>query len=68
VADINPGLGDSSPADLTVFGDHLYFSANGGTSGRALWRTDGTTTAVVADINPGTGQHLGVDDRFRAVQ
>ena len=47
---------DSSPADLTVVGDTLFFSAGSGYGyGRELWRSDGTTagTVLVKDINPG---------------
>jgi len=64
VADVEPGwVGnpfntwpvDSSPADLTVLGETLFFSAGSPYGyGRELWRSDGTTagTALVADINP----------------
>ncbi len=47
---------DSIPADLTAVGSVVYFSAEDGTTGRELWRSDGTTfgTARVRDINPGT--------------
>jgi ELWxxDGT repeat protein len=45
----------SSPGDLTVMGETLFFSAGSPYSGRELWRSDGTTagTVLVADINPG---------------
>lgn len=56
LADINPGPGDSDPGEITAFGDHLYFGATDGT-GPELWRTDGTTTERVADIN-GAGAEL----------
>jgi ELWxxDGT repeat protein len=59
VADINPSTNEgipagSSPQNLTAVGSRLYFTADDGTDGRELWRTDGTTTAMVADINPGS--------------
>ena len=62
VAEINPTpdpgngdtfLMDSSPANLTVFGGLLYFSANDGVHGRELWSFDGTTARLALDINPG---------------
>ena len=36
VADVTPGAGGSSPYQLTVFGPHLYFTAQDG----GLWRID----------------------------
>jgi ELWxxDGT repeat protein/autotransporter-associated beta strand protein len=42
VEDIFPGVGDSDPADFTVVGGTLFFTANESIGGRALWRTDGT--------------------------
>ena len=47
---------DSIPADLTAIGSVVYFSAEDGTTGRELWKSDGTTfgTLRVRDINPGT--------------
>lgn len=43
----------SIPAYLTVSGDSLYFSANDGTHGKELWKTDGTEvgTEIVKDVN-----------------
>jgi ELWxxDGT repeat protein len=66
VADINPGkdlLGrgsSSSPSRLRVFDNALYFSANDGVHGNELWKYDGTTASLVADLNPGSGSsYLG---------
>jgi ELWxxDGT repeat protein len=62
VAEINPTpdpgngdtfLMDSSPAELTVFNNKLYFSADDGVHGRELWSFDGTSVSLVDDINPG---------------
>ncbi|MDB4336323.1 hypothetical protein N9996_01910 [Synechococcus sp. AH-603-M21] len=62
VKDINPGgipqspfKYDSDPEDLIAIGDTLYFSAKNNTSGRELWKSDGTEggTVLVKDINPG---------------
>ncbi|MFO7144159.1 hypothetical protein B9T16_22595 [Arthrospira sp. PCC 8006] len=55
--DINPGTGNSNPSNFTVFNDTLYFTANDGTNGYELWKSDGTQagTVLLKDINPGTG-------------
>ena len=63
--DINSEVGNysgaygSSPGNLTVFGDRLYFSANDGENGRELWVSDGTTegTQLLKDIDPGTSAY-----------
>jgi len=49
----------SSPANLTVLGEKLYFSANDGVSGNELWVTDGSTegTTLAVDIYMGTGNN-----------
>jgi ELWxxDGT repeat protein len=55
---IRPGADSSYALDLArgaVLGDYLYFHANDGTTGDELWRTNGTTTELVKDINPGAG-------------
>src|SRR5206468_6515212 len=60
VRDINPQLDfdvtfpqGSNPSDFTRVGATLFFSADDGTHGTELWRTDGTKqgTYMVRDIN-----------------
>lgn len=55
IADVRPGASDSSPVNLTVSGDALFFHADDGTHGRELWISDGTEagTRMAADIGPG---------------
>src|SRR5439155_25333606 len=54
VKDINP-LPGGDPANLTVVGNTLFFTAADELHGRELWKSDGTTagTVLVKDINPG---------------
>lgn len=52
VADINPGIASSSITELLALDTMLVFSANDGTNGEELWMYNGTTTAMLADINP----------------
>ena len=61
VRDIYPGsrfgLGNSSsPSGFIAVGGTLYFTANDGTLGIELWKTDGTVvgTVLVKDIRPGS--------------
>jgi len=53
--DINPGSGSSSPYNLTNINGTLYFTADDGTNGYELWKSDGTSagTFQLKDINPG---------------
>jgi ELWxxDGT repeat protein len=54
VKDINPS-GDSDPRFLTNVAGLLYFTADDGSHGRELWKSDGTQggTRRVRDIRPG---------------
>jgi ELWxxDGT repeat protein len=59
VRDINPSggfFGGSNPSNFTPVGNILYFTADDGSTGTELWRSDGTQigTQLVRDINPGT--------------
>jgi ELWxxDGT repeat protein len=56
VRDINPGANDSDPRFLTNVNGTVFFSADNGTSGRELWKSDGTFggTALVRDIRAGS--------------
>ncbi|NJR47050.1 MAG: hypothetical protein HC775_15485 [Hyellaceae cyanobacterium CSU_1_1] len=62
VKDINPEVFedgsplDSYPDSLVEFNDKLYFAANDGETGRALFVSDGTTdgTQLVTDVFPET--------------
>ncbi|HEY2354847.1 MAG TPA: ELWxxDGT repeat protein [Gaiellaceae bacterium] len=60
VKDINPGTGSSlsrNGANLLNVNGTLFFTANDGTTGNELWKSDGTEagTVQVKDINPGSG-------------
>src|SRR5256885_1520773 len=56
VKDINASPGASFPHDLANVNGTLFFSANDGTHGDELWKSDGTAagTVLVKDINPGS--------------
>jgi trimeric autotransporter adhesin len=47
-------LGSSSPCELTVYNDKLFFQASGGSNGHELWTYDGTDLTEI-DINTGSG-------------
>jgi len=58
IKEINPSPAvGSSPQEFTVLGKTLYFTADDGTKGRELWKTDGTAagTVLVKDLNTSGG-------------
>ena len=56
VADIVAGAGGSAPNNFVDVNGTLFFSANNGTTGNELWRSDGTVagTTLVKDIHSGS--------------
>ncbi len=71
VRDINPasaGFRDSNPSSLTNLGGTLFFVADDGVHGPALWRSDGTAagTKLVTDIHP-SSEHITYVDRLTNV-
>jgi ELWxxDGT repeat protein len=57
VKDISTSTGGSNPLYLTEVGATVFFTASTPSTGRELWKTDGTETGTlrVKDINPGSG-------------
>lgn len=53
--DINPGGANADPNSVNVIDTFLYFTANDGTHGREMWRSDGSQsgTQMIKDIIPG---------------
>jgi ELWxxDGT repeat protein len=47
--------GFTDVSNLTVFNGAVYFAGNEPLHGRELWRSDGTNTGIVADVNLGSG-------------
>jgi ELWxxDGT repeat protein len=47
----------SAPRDFTLVGSAVYFTADDGTAGREVWKTDGTAagTTMVKDLSPTVG-------------
>jgi len=49
--ELNPGSGSADPDNLTTWNNTLYFTANDGTTGIQLWRSDGTTNTRITNTN-----------------
>ena len=56
VKDIGPGSYSSAPIQLVNVNGTLFFTANDGTNGDELWKSDGTAAGTVLgkDILPGS--------------
>jgi uncharacterized delta-60 repeat protein len=57
IKDLNVGTDSSNPSDLLDVSGTLYFAASDASTGRELWRSDGSVVGTfrVADIVPGSG-------------
>ena len=44
--------GDSNPSGFVQYGSNVYFSADDGTTGIELWRSDGVTATLFANLHP----------------
>jgi len=54
----------SWPVPGFIIGNFYYFGSDDGVHGVELWRTDGTATEMVADINPGPRNSIDNDAGF----
>src|SRR4029079_2350348 len=54
LADINSDTLNSNPSNFVNYKGALFFAANDGVNGQALWRSDGTAagTTLVKDVRP----------------
>lgn len=64
-APASAGYSGSDPRDLVTVGTRVLFVADDGEHGEELWRTDGTTTSLLKDLNPGFDSS-GIDELWKA--
>ncbi|MBK5305686.1 MAG: hypothetical protein JJD92_03265 [Frankiaceae bacterium] len=64
VKEIRPGPEGSLPHDFTPLGDDMYFVADDGVSGDALWKSDGTADGTVLVSNPSTETDRALPEEF----
>jgi ELWxxDGT repeat protein len=60
--DVFTGVGSSYPQYFTQLGSKVLFEATDAADGRELWVTDGTTTTLLTNINPGAGNAFDIPD------
>jgi ELWxxDGT repeat protein len=61
VISINPGESSSYPEEMTAFNGWIYFLADDGVHGAyEIFRTNGTTTTLVKDVNENAGSGSGL--------
>jgi ELWxxDGT repeat protein len=58
ISDIQQGSVGSNPSGFVKCGNYFYFKANDGIHGIELWRSDGVTSQMVIDANPGSGDSI----------
>lgn len=58
LTDLNAGSSGSYPSNFTAFGGNVLFSAYTLATGFELWKYNGSTVSLVADINP-TADDIG---------
>lgn len=63
-ADLSPGVFDSTPLDLVVVGDQLFFSAFDQFFGRELFVSDGSPQGTVRVIDLAPGHAWGISNVF----
>ncbi len=61
---LNPGAGSSNPGAFTDVDGTLLFTADDGTNGRELWKSDGIAATMIEDAVPGGGINPGGGSSF----
>tara|TARA_R110002094_G_scaffold174392_5_gene155240 strand:- start:805 stop:2508 length:1704 start_codon:yes stop_codon:yes gene_type:complete len=61
------GASNAAPADFTVAGDKLFFTAHDALTGRELWMTDGTVAGTSLLLEIGAGTASGNPENLQAL-